>query len=377
MPGSIDVQGQCRPQFARVKDAFAENFWSRGEVGAGVCVHVDGEPVVDLWGGWRDPARTTPWERDTLVCTQSVSKEVVALGLHMAVDRGLIGVDDLVSRYWPEFAQAGKEPMRVRWMLDHRSGVPIVDDAWHGMAYDWDAMIAGLSKTRPMWGPGSVACYLSANYGYLTGELLHRVTGKLPGNFVRDEITGPLGIEFCIGLRPDEEARVATFIAHPDHPVAGVEVNNPESLFARQWKIFHDGEDYNSPEWRHAQVPSTNGHTNAHSLARLCDMMAHGGELGGVRLISAAQLERAGQVQWDGWEIQGRKMAMSLGFILTTPSFPTTGPRSLGFAGAGGATAFADPEHRVAFGYAMNDMDTDLSKPRPRALIAALNACLA
>ncbi|MES2534239.1 MAG: serine hydrolase domain-containing protein [Pseudomonadota bacterium] len=373
---NLQIEGFCPDKFSAVKDAFHENFISRGEIGASVSVTLDGETVVDLWGGWTDAACQKPWRKDTLTCVQSVSKEIMALALHMAVDRGLIEIDAPVAKYWPEFAQKGKQDAPVRWLLDHRIGLPVVEGATPGMAYDWQAMTEGLARTAPMWEPGTTPCYHSATYGYLIGEVLRRTTGKLPGEFVRDEIATPLGIDCVIGLRPDEEQRVATFLNKENHP-AQQWINEKDNIFARSWKIFWDDEDFNSSEWRRAQVPSVNAHTNARALARLCGLMARGGELDGVRLLGEDALNRAAEVQWVGEEIQKRYMSMSLGFLMPSKSQPSTGPRCLGFSGAGGATAFADMDRRLGFAYAMNSMDPDATnRPRPAALVNALNACL-
>ncbi len=371
MNTEIHIEGTCDPRFASVKDAFYENFKSRGEVGGAVSVTVDGETVVDLWGGTTDAGGATPWKSDTLVCVQSVSKEITALAVHMMVSRGLIDVDAPVTDYWPEYGQNGKEGTTVRWLLDHRAGVPVVDGATPGMGYDWEAMTAGLARTAPMWEPGTTPCYHSANYGFLIGEPLRRVSGMSVGEFVRTEIAEPLGVDCFIGLRPEEDARTATFLNKENHPSQRW-IDEGTNIFARSWKIFWDDEDFNSPQWRQAEIPSVNCHTNARALARICGMMAMGGELDGKRFLSRETLDRAGGVQWTGNDVQDRYLSLSLGFLMPTDSLSATGPRALGMSGAGGATAFADPDNRIGFGYTMNSMDPDSGKPRPRALVKAL-----
>lgn len=375
MTKDATIEGQCAPGFAKVKDAFYANFRDRGEVGASVAVVIDGNPVIDLWGGFRDRDREKPWESDTLVCVQSVTKEIVALALHMAIDRGLIDIDAPAARYWPEFAQAGKAAAKVRWLLDHRIGIPVVAGATPGMAYRYDDMITALAATEPLWEPGTTPCYHSANYGYLVGKLLQNVTGKSPGQFLREEIAVPLGLDCHIGLRSEARARVATFLNKENHP-SQAWIDEGTNIFARSWKIFSDKEDFNSDGWLTAEIPSVNAHTNARALGRLCALMAAGGELDGVRLLGRSALARAGEKQWEGLDVQNRYLSMSLGFLLPHRHAPATGPRCLGFAGAGGATAFADPDRRLAFAYTMNSMDPDLSRPRPTALINALVSCL-
>lgn len=371
----IEVSGLCASRFSRVKDAFYENFVSRGEEGASVAVVIDGNPVVDLWGGYADQVQRRPWDKDTLVCVLSVSKEVTALALHMAADRGLIGYDDLVVKYWPEFGQEGKQNTKVRWLLDHRAGIPIVKNATPGMAYDWDRMITGLAATKPVWEPGTTPCYHSANYGYPVAELLRRVTGKRISSFIREEISKPLKLDCALALQPDEIKRAATF--NPKDNIINEWMAKGENIFARSWKIFWDDEDFNSDDWRKSEIPSVNLHTNARSLAKLCCLIASGGEQFGTRLISSDRIARAAEIQWTGKEAQDRLLSMSLGFIMPTSVFRTTGMRTIGMIGAGGAVAFADPDRRLGFAYAMNKMDPQNSLgPRPESLIAALNEAL-
>ncbi|MBI2726254.1 MAG: beta-lactamase family protein [Polaromonas sp.] len=371
----IEIQGECHPRFSLVKDAFYRNFTERGEVGAAVAVTLDGESVVDLWAGFKDAAQTRLWESETIVCVQSVSKEIVALAVHMAVDRGLLDVDAPVVKYWPEFGQHGKEDTKLRWLLDHRAGIPITDHATPGMAYDWNAMIESLARTVPLWKPGTMPCYHSANYGFPLGEVLRRVTGKSVGAFVREEIASPLNVPCFIGLTPDEEKNVATFLDQETHPSSAWSLEG-ENIFAKSWKIFWDDEDFNSVGWRRAEIPSVNCHTNARALAKICGLMSLGGELGGVRLLSQSTLEKAGEVQWTGVDVQNRNLSLSLGFLMPLPGARVTSRKSMGMAGAGGATAFADPENRIGFGYTMNSMDPSLAKPRPAALQAALISSL-
>lgn len=373
----ISIEGHCDRRYSAVKDAFYANFIERGEVGASVSVTIAGETVVDLWGGNVDAAQVKPWEKDTICCVQSVSKEITAVAFHMAVDSGLIDVDQLVTRYWPEYGQKGKEETKVRWLLDHRCGIPVVERATPGMAYDWNRMADGLAATTPLWEPGTTPCYHSANYGFIIGEVLRRVTSKSVGQFVREEIAEPLGIDCAIGLNDNENARVATFLDKEDH-ASQHWIDEGQNIFAKSWKIFWDDEDFNSQDWRRAEIPSVNAHTNARALARLCGALACSGTIGGVSLLSQRTLDRASEVQWSGKDVQDRLLSLSLGFLMPTANSVSTGPRSLGMSGAGGATAFADPDHKIGFGYVMNAMDpAPANRPRPLALIAALNACLA
>lgn len=367
------ISGTCDTRFSALRDAFLENFAARGEIGASVAVTVDGVPVVDLWGGYRDAARSRPWERDTIVTTNSVTKEVTALALHLLADRGRIDLDAPVADYWPEFAQNGKATLPVRYVLDHRAGLPVLDSAWPGMAYDWKAMIDALAAQAPLWEPGTTPCYHAATQGYLMGEIIRRVSGKMPGAFIREEISGPLGLDWHLGLTPEEEARCADFIANTDHTGWSTEHTDSAVRFERAWRIFPEDENYNSPQWRRLQVPSSGGHGNARALARLCGALARGGEVDGVRLISEAALRNAIEPQWEGPERVGRTLRLGLGLLLNckgTPMGPN--PGAFGMFGAGGQVAIADPVSRIGFAYTMNRMDPASGfGPRASALIGA------
>ncbi|MFE0515909.1 serine hydrolase domain-containing protein, partial [Streptomyces sp. NPDC058964] len=200
-----DVHGHCDARFTAVRQAFEENFRDRGELGAAVAVTVDGEPVVDLWGGWADAARTRPWERDTLVNVWSTTKGVTALCAHILADRGLLDLDAPVAAYWPEFAAAGKEKVLVRHLLSHRAGLAGLREP-HSLEqlYDWELTTARLAATEPWWEPGTCSGYHAFTYGHLVGEVVRRVSGLLPGAFLEREVTGPLGADFTIGLPAKE-----------------------------------------------------------------------------------------------------------------------------------------------------------------------------
>ncbi|WP_158709698.1 serine hydrolase domain-containing protein, partial [Streptomyces sp. NRRL S-15] len=211
------IQGHCDDRFAAVRDAFAANFAERDELGAAVTVLLDGRPVVDLWGGWADGDRTRPWERDTVVNVWSTTKGPTALCAHILVDRGLLDLDAPVAAYWPEFAARGKESVRVRHLLSHRSGVAGLRDP-HTLAelYDWELTTARLAATEPWWEPGTRSGYHAISYGFLVGEVVRRITGLLPGEFLRQEITGPLGIDFTVGLPEKDAERVAELVQPKD-----------------------------------------------------------------------------------------------------------------------------------------------------------------
>lgn len=278
------IQGHCDERFAAVRDAFAANFAERDELGAAVTVLLDGHRVVDLWGGWADGARTRPWERDTVVNVWSTTKGPVALCAHLLADRGLLDLDAPVAAYWPEFAAAGKESVRVRHLLSHRSGVAGLRDPYTlAELYDWELTTARLAATEPWWEPGTRSGYHAISYGFLVGEVIRRITGLLPGEFLRQEITGPLGIDFTVGLPEKDADRVAELV-------------QPKSVSAEQAALFARMEPVaiasllnprtgtaaaNTPGWRAAEIPAANGHGTARAVASLYGIIAGRGSIDG------------------------------------------------------------------------------------------------
>ena len=386
---AIEIHGDCHPKFARVKDAFAKEFADGNELGAGVALTVEGELVVDLWGGHRDPARTQPFERDTLVNVYSTTKGITAIALHRLVDEGKVDLDAPVARYWPEFAQAGKAQLPVRYLLSHEAGLPAVKRPLPREAmFDWDAMTSALAAQAPWWEPGTAHGYHALTFGWLNGEIVRRVRGKKIGDVVREEIARPLGATFEIGFGPELDARVADLQIGPVHaPPPGtppfdlykVIAEQPESLLA---KAFGNPPlaSANSRAWRAAEIPGANGHSNAHSLARIYAPLANRGKAFGVQLLSNEAIERARAQRVDGKdEVLPQPTRLGLGFFLPSPSEQVgPNPRAFGHGGMGGSYSHADPEHRLSFGYAMNLMHTGawLVDPRPRRLLNAAYAAL-
>ena len=279
------IDGTCDPAFQSVADAFAQNFETDDELGAAVAVTKDGELVVDLWGGHRDAERQLAWEQDTIVCMMSVGKAVSSLCIHMLADRGQLDLDAPVSQIWPAFAQNGKREIPVKWVLSHLSSVPVADAAPRGALYDWNAMTEAIAKQAPLWKPGTTPCYHTATQGFILGEILRNVTGQTLGEFVRNEISRPLRLDYQIGLTPAEEARCATMIPSAGNILSKAQ-SDADSLLARGWAQLPADEDFNSHRWRACQIPSANGHGNARAIARLYGLLALGGAHDGVRLLS-------------------------------------------------------------------------------------------
>jgi CubicO group peptidase (beta-lactamase class C family) len=366
------IEGTCAPGFEVVREAFRENFQDQGEVGAGVAVVRGGEVVVDLWGGFADSARTRPWERDTVVTTYSTTKGMTALCAHVLADQGRLDFDAPVARYWPEFAAAGKEVVRVRHLLAHTAGVPAIRAPLPREAiFDWERMTTALAGEAPWWAPGAKMGYHSVTYGFLVGEVVRRVSGVSIGAFLASEIAGPMGERFFIGFGAEHDALVAEAIAATDDPLAALAADGA-SLAA---KVFFNPPAHNADRsiantraWRGAEIPSVNGHGTARALARIYAALA-----ASRGLLSEAGVERCAAVEVEGMDVVlGREAVRTLGFV----RLPFGGPRTFGHPGQGGSIGFADPENGVGFGYVPNQMRMGPDDIRARRLIEAAYGCL-
>jgi CubicO group peptidase (beta-lactamase class C family) len=372
----MKVQGTCEPAFAAVRAAFEKNFEAHGEVGAAVAVYHEGKPVVDLWGGLRDADRGLPWERDTIALMMSVSKGISATAVAMAYDRGLVDLDAPLARYWPAFAAAGKERITVRQALSHVAGVPVAERAQEGDIYSFDTMAAALAAQAPLWPPGSRQEYHSATLGYLMGMIIRGVTGKSIGRFIREELSGPLGADFQIGLTPEERARCAKVIPSAGNQVSAAKRAPQDSIAYRAWKPLPPEEDFNSERFRAAEIPSINGHGTARAVARIYGALAMGGSLDGVTLGRAQSFKALATEQPRGTEDgASARLRMGLAYMLNSPPHRPMGPHpeAFGHSGAGGHMAFADPVSRLGFAYCCNRMhDGNETGIRTRSLIDAV-----
>lgn len=388
MPANVTINGEFDPKFSRVRDAFAENFAQRGEVGAAVSIAIDGRCVVDLWAGHADQGRTRPWNRDTIVNVWSTTKGLCAMCAHRLADQGKLDLDAPVAKYWPEFAQAGKDSMPVSYLLNHKAGMAAIRTPLkHEEVFSWEKVTSELARQEPWWTPGTRHGYHAITFGWLVGEVIRRISGKSPGTYFRDEIAKPLGADAWIGIGPELDARVAEIIfapaPKPGEPnifaemmkdptsVTALSIMNPPTMFTQ--------ETTNSRAWRAAEIPAANGHTNARALARIYGALARGGEVDGVKLFSPREIERCYTEQSKGPDaVLPLSTRFSLGFMLSqrgTEMGPN--PHSFGHPGAGGSLGFADPDAKVGFGYVMNQMGNEpLLDPRPAALIAAVYASL-
>lgn len=387
---ALTIEGECESRFGRVKQAFSENFQQRAEVGAAIAVTLEGRPVVDLWAGHMDAARSRPWRRDTIVNVWSTTKGLCALCAHRLADQGKLDFDAPVAKYWPEFAAAGKASIPVKFLLSHKAGLAAIraplklEDE-----FNWEKVTSELARQEPWWQPGAKHGYHAITFGWLVGEVVRRVSGKSLGTYFRDEIAAPLGADAYIGFGPELDARVADILAAPPpkpgqpNPLMDL-LKEPESVGAKAINNPPNAiaiETVNSRPWRGAEIPGANGHSTARAIARIYGALACGGELDGVKLISSANLPRCYTEQSNGMdEVLKIPTRFSLGYMLSQPG-AQLGPNqhSFGHPGAGGSLGFADLDAQVGFGYVMNQMGeaaASLLDPRCAALIDAVYASL-
>ncbi|MEM7534315.1 MAG: serine hydrolase domain-containing protein [Chloroflexota bacterium] len=388
---STPINDLCAPKFVAVQQAFEENFREFGDVGDAVAVYHHGQPVVDLWGGYMDAEKTKPWERDTIVNVWSVTKAIAAVCALRLVDQGLLELDTPVAHYWPEFAQAGKETLPVRYLLNHQAGLPgFSNPVPPETTYDWARLIDLLAQQHPLWTPGTAHGYHAATFGWLVGELVRRVSHKRIGLFLQDEIAHPMDIDFLIGVPVAEDGRVATVIRHEptkeelSDDAKNRDAEDDEPSPTKPQLDYHlpelgDFAIFNSRQWRAAEVPSANGTTNARALARLYGALAGDGTIDGQQLLSPALIQQASAVESEGTDmVFGFRSCIGLGFGLNRlPGFMGPNKEAFGHPGMGGSLGFADPIADIGFGFVTSSIHSPpIQDARSEKLIQALYASL-
>lgn len=395
-----EVAGYYDARFERVAEEFVRNFQERGEVGASVSVMLAGEPVVDLWGGIARPENGTPWKQDTMTIVWSCTKGATALCAHMLADRGLLDLDAPVARYWPEFAQAGKENIPVKMLMNHQCGLNSFREMLPpGAFYDWETVVGALARQEPFWKPGSMQGYGGFTFGWLVGEVVRRVSGKSPGTFFREEVAEPLGLDFWIGLPEEHEARVATEIPadppNPNEPLSPMMLAILTDQTSMQAMVMFNsgghmmpGPDgvfgFNTRAAHAAEIPAAGGIANARALAKMYAPLANGGSLNGVRLVGKETLARMGAVSSSvGLDMTAlAPIRFATGFVKSTDNRRVPyctkedsvllSEEAFGHTGFGGAAGFCDPAANMSFGYAMNRMGPGLGlNDRGQSLIDA------
>lgn len=381
----MTVQGTCDPGFSQLAEEFEANLAARGEVGASVCVIVDGEVVVDLWGGQAAPG--VPWQGDTIGHVWSCTKGATALCAHMLASRGELDLDAPVSRYWPEYAANGKEATLVRHLLAHQAGLPVLREPLPpGAFYDWKLMADRLAGQEPFWEPGTAHGYHALTFGYLVGEVVRRVSGRSLGTLFREEVAEPLGLEFWLGLPEEQEHRVApTIPADPPETPPTFYIRAftdpaslPALLLANEGGYMAPGES-DSRAAHQAEFGAIGAITNARGLAGMYLPLS----LGGGDLVSREQLQVMSLTAVAGGDaVLAVPTRFSLGFMKSMdnrhlPPADSEGAlmsaTAFGHAGMGGSAGFCDPAARLAFGYTMNKQGPGLGiNPRGQALVDAM-----
>jgi CubicO group peptidase (beta-lactamase class C family) len=378
---SFPISGTVAPGFEPVRAMFEKIFSDGWEVGAAVHVLLDGQPVVDLWGGAADETGTQPWKPDTIVNVWSTTKGWLALAMHMLADQRTIDFEKPVANYWPEFAQNGKGDVLLRHVLTHTAGLPapslkVPDEA----LYDWDAMVHSLEKSELFWQPGTKCGYHAATFGWLNGEVVRRVTGMTVGQYLRTQIASPLDADIYIGLTPEEMSRAAKTL--PPGQSGNLIWRLMNALGGKARKLAFSNpprpaQEANTSRWRAAEIPSSNGHASARGLAKVYQVLGSGGQVGEVRLLSEAGVRLAAREQIHKRDVViGMPVRRTLGYMLPVPG--TGDPRpdtAFGHPGMGGSMGFADPENHLSMGYVMNRMEIGLDL-RFNALCRTVYDCL-
>lgn len=374
------IHGESAPGFERVRDAFAANFEhdeSRRDVGASLSVYHHGERVVNLWGGWRDAARTQPWTRDTLANVYSTTKGIVAVAFAMAYDRGLIDYDAPVTRYWPEFAANGKGRATVSHVLSHQAGLPgFVAPTGPDDIYDWDACCAKLAAQAPAFPIGQNTCYHAGTFGFLAGEIFRGATGETLGAFIASQIAHPLEADIHLGNAAKYEARIAPMIA----PTVEVDLGSlglSDIAMMAMTNPSLNPEQANTSAWRNAELPAMNIHATADGVARVFAALANGGTLHGVDLITADGVAAMTKVQSERTDLLlGFALPWARGVALNATGVFGANPRAFGHTGWGGSFGYADLESGIGAAYVMNRMGPELvGDSRAVALTSAISAC--
>ncbi|MGZ4172820.1 MAG: serine hydrolase domain-containing protein [Solirubrobacteraceae bacterium] len=375
-----EVSGTCDARFEPVREALAEQL-EREELGASIVLDLDGETVVDIWGGWCDAARSTPWSQDTITNVWSTTKTVTNLAALMLVDRGQIDAYAPVATYWPEFAANGKEAIEIRHILSHTSGISGWDPPFEVPdMYDWTTSTQRLAAQAPWWEPGTASGYHANNQGHLVGEVVRRVTGLPLKQFVAQEIAGPLAADFQIGAAERDWPRIAPVVPPPPLPVDLASLPPESPMYKTFTGPVADANNANTPAWRRADLGALNGHANARSVARIIRVLSLGGAVDGTRLLSPDTIQLIFDEQSRGTDlVLGVPLRFGIGYALPeTETVPYVSQgRSCYWGGWGGSVIIADLDRRLTISYMMNNMAPGIiGSDRSEAYVRATYRCL-
>ncbi len=388
------VLGWCDPAFESVLKAFVDNFNQRGEIGAGLAVYQHGTCLVNLQGGFSDLERGHPWQEDTLCVVHSCTKAATALCLHHLIDQADLQLNDPVTRYWPEYGDAGKGGTTLSMLLNHTSGVPALKNPLPEQAFlDWPYMVRAIAKAEPFWEPGTQHGYQMTTFGWLIGEVVRRISGQSLGEYFKTNLAEPLGADFWIGLPQDEHHRVSKLVRYrPQKGLAPAAFTrrlmaDPEGIPALAY--FNTGKfRADSAESYSAEFGAGGGIGTANSIAKLYEPLANSGRLGDQQLFSEQQVAVMAETSIKGGEDRTLIMPthFSLGFMKSMNNFErpggameslVMGSTAFGHAGAGGSLGFADRALGLSFGYVMNQMGPGiLVNERGQSLVDAIYSTL-
>lgn len=387
LASSLDrIDGYYHPDFARLLVTFQENLAHFGETGAQLVIYHKGEKVVDLTGS--QDSHNGVWKADERVCTMSCCKAPLALCLHLLIEQGKARLDDEVAKYWPEFAQNGKDKVLIRHLLNHTSGLPIVRNCSNGDIFKWQNMIQSIEKAPLIFPAGGTIAYHALTFGHLIGELIRCIDGRMPSEFFHQEISVPFAIEY--DLKYYSEHAIRSIAPHPQFSKPSLWFFSKLPFVLPSWKMqffrpcsteYHP----NSPTWKLSEIPAVTGQGSAAGLARLYAFLANRGTLGDSRLCQPETVKRISGVSAEGKEqVSKCYWRMGHGFMVNSPDFVSFGPNpnSFGHVGMGGATGFADPDNQLAFGYVTekyhypSGQDKSMAGNRLNRLITSTYECL-
>jgi CubicO group peptidase (beta-lactamase class C family) len=388
---SAQVHGFVADGFEKIKTTFQEIISQAPEAGSAVSMWHKGENVVNLWGGLANRESKAAWEEDTKVVVFSSTKGLMSLALARLFEAGKFSYDDLVSKFWPEYQGAGKERTTIAQLVSHQAGVPFfATDIQPEQVTNWDYMVSKIEQEAPMWQPGSSYAYHAITHGWLTGELIRRVSGMSPGEYLAKEISAPLYADTWLGLPAELEREVAPSFVHPDLTAFFVDLakqNTDEGNFlirsltlgqAFSMNLVGKNEGFNSQKVHAAEIPGAGGISTAHGISKIWSSVVH--ETDGVRLLKDESIAHVTKVQSEGkpfTDLEPPYSKFGMGFQLDSAARGYLTNSSFGHDGAGGQCAFADPEHKIGFAFVTTEMrGGEVEDDRATRLIGDLRGVL-
>ncbi|KAF4537647.1 Beta-lactamase [Lasiodiplodia theobromae] len=376
------VHGSCDSRFKKVERLLQSYINSGEELGASFVVNINGENVVDIWGGYADKDRTRLWERDTITTVWSTTKCITSLAALILIDRGLLSPYEKVSKYWPEFATNGKQDVEVRHLLSHSSGL----SGWEAPVtlsdvFDVPKATALLAEQAPWWTPGTASGYHAFTMGHLVGELVRRVTGKTLGQFISEDMAGPLAADFQLGAQEKDWPRVAETVPPP--PMDRLPMLEPTSVAVRTFRnAVPDATAANTNAWKKTEMGAANGHGNARSVAKLLSTVSLSGQVDGKQLLSQKTIDLIFEEQFHGVDlVMGTPVRLGMGFAMvakdTMCGWLPEG-RICGWGGWGGSIGLIDLDRRMTISYVMNKMENsvEMGNYRCQAYVKAVYEAL-